>query len=656
MRDIFVDPVFGAPKKPSGHRTRSQKKKAPSPPKTHPPHSPQARSDGSQIHVINESPTKLSPFVYDSTHATNTNEDLVLTSYRFPIYQYMKFSRVLKKFGDKFWNMHGDEDRQYIQMMSVYFPNRDTNEIDDRLTPKPLTNHAKTGNGGGFLSYHFKEGPGHYLFYTFEKPSDTESPTVTVYDPDGRASIVQNEIQVTLKFQYNTRERDLDVKVQNAKTILDKYTKKLTEAQTTLSDIDSSVVKPTANIAHDLDPVTTPVTPASKSGKRRLWTPYKEITREEDETNRVLEGQKATLLRTIPGLKAAQTRASNELLRCEMERKIHTDTTNATMRIFTETLVRRIMDMIREIEVDGQGIRVATARGIGDITYDDKTASVTIRCQPISVPEKYRGYMDSWMHRCFHVLSEKITREHVEKIAMEEFYDEMRDLFVAAPSLTACNLCVTRNFNHSTSWACDYFFQGCDVIFGSVPNLNMNVNATETSGASLLLQKWFTEPGAYGTHLYIRGMCACLACLYFINWVQKRGRDWVSEIVHDHRLLYLSKKHGEILILITAIGTIVDSLKTIGDTELATLMTEYYSEKGTKKPIANDSSFATYNRSIRQNTFDTYKSRFTLKRTGKKLNLYIDDKPEPIFTAEEEDRRSSIGFIENSTHTQIDMC
>lgn len=310
-------------------------------------------------------------------------------------------------------------------------------------------------------------------------------------------------------------------------------------------------------------------------------------------------------------------------------------------------------------------IKVATDRVIREITYDWDTnmASVTIRCQPESIPENYRGYRDSWMHYVIHKLSQHLTSDDVERIVNEQYKADSEANDTSAhlirPPETTLDLCVTRNFNHSTSLACDYFFQDCEVIFQSVPNLNMSVRETVTSGASRLLQFWFADSGVYDSHLYIDGMCACLACLYFMNWVTLKDVD-ASRIVREHRLLYLSKHNGEILVLLTAIRKIVESLQTIDtDLKLRKLMIEYYTPRGTPGGVHKETAerMRYYNESIQLGSYDTYKCTFTLKSTKKSHKLSMEGIGHSVFDAEAlKNRRSSVGFVNKSPHVQFVMC
>lgn len=610
---------------------------------------------------------------------------ITFESYKIPIFQYMKFAKVLSMFGDKFWGAHRpptvskEDNRQYIPMKSVYFVERNTDALDEeKQTSEPLNIHATARSGGGFLSYHFRAGGGHYLFYTFEHSSEKPL-TVTVYDPNGRASIIENEIQVRLKFKYTTTEYDT-TDLDTANATFEKAKQELAVAERGLDDIESSIVKPQANVNIDLEseesltgPPVVPVAPASNTKRRKLWTPYKEITDEEKEKNKGLDEEKEKLLRDLPRLRAARTRTSNAVDRYKSERKIHSDTTYDTLCSFTERLVRRIMKNIVEMTIEeweGETkrnimIKVAPERVIREITYDRdmETASVTIRCQPESIPENYRGYRDSWMHYVVHNLSQRLTRDYVGNIVDEQFRDDSKandaSARLTSPPETTLDLCVTRNFNHSTSLACDYFFQGCEVTFQSVPNLNMSVKESVTSGASSLLQFWFAESGAYDSHLYIDGMCACLACLYFMNWVTSKDVD-ASSIVREHRLLYLSKHNGEILVLLTAIRKIVESLQTIDtDRNLRKLMIAYYTPRGTPGGVDQETAerMMYYNESIKLGTFNDYACTFTLESTKASHKLSMKGMTRPVFDADAlKNRRSSVGFVNKSPHVQFVMC
>lgn len=707
MRDILVEPRYGvvddqrntrvtrsSAKKQASHskkvsrphsKAKSQSRAKTSPTTeypalvtpTRPP--PPATSVGSPIDVIPESPTLLTPSVYDEEMEKIQGEGHnTFESYKIPIFQYMKFADVLSMFGDKFWDAHRptvpkEGDRQYIPMKRVYFVERNTDALDEeKQTSQPLTTHATASSGGGFLSYHFKTGGGHYLFYTFERSSDKPL-TVTVYDPNGRASIIENEIQVRLKFKYTTKEYE-EADLDNANAVFATAKQELAIAEKELNDIETSIVKPKPNVARDLEgdgsptgPPEIPVTPASNTKRRKLWTPYKEITEKEMETNKRLNEKKESLLRDLPRLRAARTRASNAVDRYMSEKEIHSDATYDTLCSFTERLVRRIMNDVGAMTIEEREggttrnitIKVATDRVIREITYDMdmNMASVTIRCQPESIPENYRGYKDSWMHYVVHNLSQHITREYVERIVEEQFTDDKKNgasAHLLSPPVTTLDLCVTRNFNHSTSLACDYFFQDCEVTFQSVPNLNMSVRETVTSGASRLLQFWFAKSGAYDSNLYIDGMCACLACLYFMNWVILKDVD-ASRIVREHHLLYLSKHHGEILVLLTAIRKIVESLQTIDkDHKLRQLMINHYTQGRVRMEIAQGMMF--YNESINLGSYDTYKCTFTLQSTeaSHKLSMVGGDL---VFNATAlTNRRSSVGFVNKSPHVQLVMC
>ena len=612
--------------------------------------------------------------------------DVKFESYKIPIFQYMKYADVLSMFGDKFWKAHRleDDNRQYISMKRVYFVARNTDALDDdKKTSTPLTTHVTGNSGGGFLSYHYKGGGGHFLFYTFEQ-SLGERLTVTVYDPNGRASIIENEIQVRLNFNYTTEEYD-ETDLRKAIEASERAQKALEKAEAELNDIESSIFKPKPNFAIDLESDDSPtglpvvsVAPASNTKGRKLWTPYKQITKEEMATNKELDLKKTNLLRDLPRLRAARTRTSNAVDRYKSEKQIHSDTKYDTLCSFTERLVRHITKKISQMTIEEwEGgttkditIKVATDTVIREITYDMATnmASVTIRCQPERIPENYHGYGDSWMHYVVHKLYHYLTNivdekgnKGIQGIVQKQYDDDKAtnaSAHLKKLPETTLKLCVTRNFNHSTSLACDYFFQGCDVTFQSVPNLNMSVNEKVTSGASRLLQFWFANVGAYDRHLYIDGMCACLACLYFMNWVTSstNGVD-PSSIVREHRLLHLSKHHGEILVLLTAIRKIVDSLQIIDtDRELRTLMKGYYTTKGgVARTLAEKMRF--YNESIELGRYDTYKCTFTLKSTEKTHKLSMDGERQPVFDAGVlKNRRSSIGFVNKSKHVPFEMC
>lgn len=273
----------------------------------------------------------------------------------------MKFAGVLSMFGDKFWDAHRptvskEDDRQYIPMKRVYFVERNTDALDEeKQTSQPLTTHATASSGGGFLSYHFKTGGGHYLFYTFERSSDKPL-TVTVYDPNGRASIIENEIQVRLKFKYTTKEYD-ETDLSTANAAFKKAKQDLENAEKELDDIESSIVKPKPNFARDLESEESPtgppsVAPASNTKRRKLWTPYKKITTEEMETNKELDENKTKLLRDLPRLRAARTRASNAVDRYRSEKRIHSDTTYDTLCSFTDRLVRHITKKVSELTIE----------------------------------------------------------------------------------------------------------------------------------------------------------------------------------------------------------------------------------------------------------------------------------------------------------------
>lgn len=715
MRDILVEPLYGAQQPPRVTRARAKKTSPPPRPpprqtsspsrsphrKTSPPGGkvktqeeepssylplalgyvtpnrpapPASPPVGSPIGVVPKSPATLTPSVYDR-ETEQIQGKSTFESYKIPIFQYMKFADVLSMFGDKFWEARRlkEDNREYIPMKRVYFLKKDTDALDADTT-SPLTTHVTANSGGGFLSYHYKTGGGHYLFYTFERSTSDEPLTVTVYDPNGRASIIENEIQVKLKFEYTITEYDYS-DLLDAQQAFQNANRAVENAEAELVDIESSIVRPTANVARDLesdnsptDPVVVP--PASDRKGRKLWTEYKRITKEEMQKNKELDGEKEKLLRNLPRLRAARTRASNTVERYKSERKIHLETTSDTLCSFTERLVRRITNKISEMTIkEGKGetetkiaINVATDRAIREITYHENTASATIRCQPRSIPDNYRGYRDSWMHYVVHNLSHHLTHDaDVERIVNEQYNEDgkAKDTTVHLIGLptTTHELCVTRNFNHSTSLACDYFFKDCEVIFQSVPNLNMSVNETTTSGASQLLQFWFrTRSDAYDSHLYISGMCACIACLYFMNWVTtSKGVD-ASGIVHEHRLLHLSKHDGEILVLLTAIRKIVESLINIDtDLRLRRLMTKHYTSERVDKDIAK--RMAAYNESIKLGTYDTYKCKFTLQSTEASHTLSMDGVSDPVFNAKSlKNRRSSVGFANKPPHVQFVMC
>lgn len=423
--------------------------------------------------------------------------------------------------------------------------NVDVGQSSEQL--KTILQERNISKAYGTLSRTVDKTSGHVVFFTVDDNK------VTIYDPNGRSAVFLPDIKTDVSLKLK-KTPEMVAALDKVRSDTDELNKLLKTEKEKLSKINSTSLKtPTkgiqqsrlpstplpkttgkvvvqtsvrstpgrrkankGNVAYllsdDLD-VIAPLTPMEAQS---LSTAHDELQQYQKQNEKVLQ-----LVKKQSRLKDLYNIEVNIL-----EQRIRDLITSNVSKHF-ETLA---MTYVSYGIIGGEGA-ISVVENIPDGTF---TVTFAVRCIPNEQSKAhYEGYSDSWVDAHIHFINE-VLDEKIEGVTIVSKDTRVRR---------------RKKGESKTVAATEYFCDGFDTVFATVPNMNFSIGKKSKSKVSNFLQGWMGEK----IPTDVNGICATLVMLFLKNYVQT-GDVRTAGILNDTKTLFFRKEDGELLLMLYLLG------------------------------------------------------------------------------------------------------